>query len=153
MKSLGKNLPQADARAGRYISRQAGYAKDYKAEFTQGEGEEQEYYDLHISLLTDAYTNPIGRVVVLHQITKLKQDQAELERARDQLEVVVSERTDELRRAIEQLQEELVAANTGGKTVRGCDRIGTRCDVRAGPIGQDPADQRHGRAAIRLPAG
>ncbi len=44
----------------------------------------------------------------LHQITQHKQDQAELERARDQLEVVVSERTEELKQAIEQLQQELV---------------------------------------------
>ncbi len=103
---LGKNLHQLMPELAVHI-KQAGYAKDYIAEFTEGEGEEQEFYDLHISLLTDAYTNPIGRVVVLHQITKLKQDQAELERARDQLELVVLERTDELRRAVDQLQEEL----------------------------------------------
>ena len=105
-KPLGKNMSQVMPELAVHI-KMAGLAKEYTEEFSQGEGEEQQYYDLHISLLTDAYTNPIGRVVVFHQITKLKQDQAELEQARNQLEVIVAERTDELRRAIGQLQEEL----------------------------------------------
>jgi two-component system sensor histidine kinase UhpB len=105
--SLGRNLSQVMPDLAGYIKK-SGFAKEYIAEYTEGEGEGLQYYDLHISLLSDAYNNPIGRVVVLHQITKLKQDQAELERARDQLELVVSERTDELRRAIEQLQDELI---------------------------------------------
>ncbi len=105
--SLGKNLSLAMPDLVEHVKK-AGFAKEYIAEFTQAESEELQYYDLHISLLSDAYTNPIGHVVVLHQITKLKQVQAELERARDQLELIVSERTDELRRAIEQLQEELI---------------------------------------------
>jgi PAS domain S-box-containing protein len=106
-KSLGKNLSMVMPELDEHVKK-AGYASEYNAEFTQGEGVDLQYYDLHISLLSDPYTNPIGHVVVLHLITKLKQDQAELERARDQLEFVVSERTDELRRAIEQLREELV---------------------------------------------
>lgn len=105
--SLGKNLAEMIPELDEHVKK-AGLAREYNTEFAQGEGEDLEYYDLHISLLSDPYTNPIGHVVVLHLITKLKQDQAELVRARDQLEVVVSERTDELRRAIEQLQEELV---------------------------------------------
>ena len=105
--SLGKNLSQVIPELVTHL-KQAGQAGEYKAEFSQGEGPYQEYYDLHISLLKDPYTNPIGRVVVLHQITQHKRDQAELERARDQLEAIVSERTEALRRAIEQLQQELV---------------------------------------------
>ncbi len=105
--ALSKNLAVVMPELDEYVKK-AGFAREYNTEFTQGEAEDLQYYDLHISLLTDPYTNPIGHVVVLHLITKLKQDQAELERARDQLELVVSERTEELRRAIEQLQEELV---------------------------------------------
>lgn len=105
--ALGKNLSLVMPDLSEHIKK-AGYAKEYIAEFIEGEGKDLQYYDLHISLLSDAYANPIGHVVVLHQITKLKQAQAELERARDQLELVVAERTDELRRAIEQLRKELV---------------------------------------------
>lgn len=105
--SLGKNLSQVMPELVAHIQ-QAGKTNEYKAELSQGEGPDQEFYDLHISLMTDPYTNPIGRVVVLHQITQHKRDQAELERVRDQLEVIVLERTEALRRAIEQLQQELV---------------------------------------------
>ena len=54
---------------------------------------EKSHISMHISMLTDAYKNPIGRVIVLHQITQHKRDQTELKRARDQLEMTVSERT------------------------------------------------------------
>ena len=104
---FGKNLSQVMPEVVDHI-RQAADQVDYKTELIQGEGQTIEYYDLHISLLTDPDSNPIGRVVVLHKITQLKKDQAELERARDQLEAVVSVRTEALRRAIDQLQEELV---------------------------------------------
>ncbi|HEX9090914.1 MAG TPA: histidine kinase N-terminal 7TM domain-containing protein, partial [Anaerolineales bacterium] len=105
--AYGKNLSQVMPKVVDHIS-QAGNQVDYKAELVQGEGQTKEYYDLRISLLADPYSNPIGRVVVLHKITQHKKDQAELERARDQLEAVVSVRTEELRRAIDQLQQELV---------------------------------------------
>jgi PAS domain S-box-containing protein len=112
--SLGKYLSQVTPELMPHI-KQAGFAKEYKAEFNQIEGQGLQYYDLHISLLTDSYKNPIGRVVVLHQITQHKMDQAELERARDQLEVVVSDRTKELNQAIEQLRQELVQRSLAEK--------------------------------------
>ncbi len=112
--SLGKKLSQVTPELMPHI-KQAGFAKEYKAEFIQTEGQGLQYYDLHISLLTDSYKNPIGRVVVLHQITQHKMDQAELERARDQLEVVVSDRTKELKQAIEQLRQELVQRSLAEK--------------------------------------
>ena len=105
--SLGKNISQVLPELVTHI-KQAGNSNEYNAELSQGEGPDQEYYDLHISRLTDPYTNLIGRVVVLHQITQHKQDQAELERTRDQLEAIVSKRTEELRHAIERIREELV---------------------------------------------
>lgn len=103
---LGKSLSLVMPELVDHIG-QAGDECDYKTEIIQGEGQNQEYYDLHISLLTDAYANPIGRVIVLHQITQLKKYQAELEGARDQLETIVSERTEALRQAVEQLKQEL----------------------------------------------
>jgi len=104
--ALGKNLSLVMPALTTHI-RQAGNENEYKAEFIEGEGQTKEYYDLHVSLLVDAYANPIGRVMVLHQITQHKVDQAELERARDQLEAIVSVRTEALKRAIDQLQQEL----------------------------------------------
>ena len=51
-KSLGENLSQGMPELITHIQR-AGHAKEYKAEFTHGEGQDLQYYDLHISLLTD----------------------------------------------------------------------------------------------------
>ncbi len=112
--SMGKNLSQVMPELLTHIN-QAGFAKEYNAEFTQGDGQDRQYYDLHISLLSAASKNPIGRVLVLHQITQHKRDQAELEKSRDQLEVVVSERTKELKQAIEQLRQELVQRSLAEK--------------------------------------
>lgn len=83
-------------------------SKEYQSEITRAEGQDNQYYDLHISLLSDPYANPIGRLVVLHNITPLKQYQTELETA-------VSERTEALRQAIGQLQEELVQRSMAEK--------------------------------------
>jgi PAS domain S-box-containing protein len=104
--SLGKSIAQVMPELSKHIQA-AGLTKDYQAEITQAMGEETQIFDLHISLLPDSYDNPIGRIVVLHQITHLKRNQAELEQARNRLETVVSRRTDELKRAIERLQQEL----------------------------------------------
>jgi|GEM_PF-1020190 len=104
--SLGKKISQVMPELSQHIHL-AGLAKEYQAEINQNTGGDTHTYDLHISLLADAYANPIGRIIVLHQITHLKRGQAELEQTRDRLEVVVARRTEELRRAIERLQEEL----------------------------------------------
>ncbi len=104
---LGLNLAELLPELVEHLSN-AGTTKDYEVEIMRVENPEEQFYDLHISLLTDAYANPIGRVLVLHQITTLKRDQAELARARDRLEVVVSERTEELKQAIDSLQDELL---------------------------------------------
>ena len=112
--ALGKNLSLVMPELATYID-QAGAAKEYKGEITRGEGPDEQFYDLHISLLTDPYTIPIGRVVVLHQITQLKRDHAELERARAHLEVTVMKRTELLMQAIEQLQQELVQRSLAEK--------------------------------------
>jgi len=106
-KALGKNISLSMPAMLPYLKR-AGYEKEYVDEIIQGEGQELQYYDLHISTLTVTPAIPIGRVVVLHQITQHKRDQAELEMARDQLEQIVAQRTEELRRAFQHLQQELI---------------------------------------------
>jgi PAS domain S-box-containing protein len=111
---LGKNLTEVKPELVEPINR-AGEANEYKSEISLGVGDDVQYYDLHISRLTDSYKNPIGRVILLYQITQLKQDQAELERARDQLELIVTERTEALRRAIGRLQQELVQRSLAEK--------------------------------------
>jgi PAS domain S-box-containing protein len=105
-KALGKNISLAMPVMVSHL-KQAGYEKDYIDEITQGEGQDLQYYDLHISPLTVTPAIPIGRVVVLHQITQHKRDQAELEMARDRLEMIVEQRTEELTRAFQHLQQEL----------------------------------------------
>jgi PAS domain S-box-containing protein len=104
--ALGKNVSQIIPELNVYIEH-ARNSDKYKSEFITGHGVDNQYYDLHVSLLRDAHRNSVGRVVVLHQITQFKQDQVELQKARDHLEKVVSERTDALKRAIRQLQMEL----------------------------------------------
>jgi PAS domain S-box-containing protein len=103
---LGKNIIQVRPALGDIIT-QAGDSDEYRTEFVHGEGSEQQYYDLHISLLKDTNKNPIGRLIVLHQITKLKLNQDKLEHLRNQLEATVSDRTEALKQAINKLKQEL----------------------------------------------
>jgi signal transduction histidine kinase len=88
-----------------------------------------DYYDLHISLLTTPSLVPIGRVLVPSD-TQHKRDQAELERARNQLEAVVEQRTEELRQSNEQMRtlalllQELEEAERQELAVELHDRVG-----------------------------
>lgn len=116
--SLGKNISSSMPELASHIN-QAKDVEEYRAELTDGEGLDQQNYDLYISLLRDGNQNPVGRVVVLHQITHFKRDQAELQKARDHLEKVVSERTDALKRAIKQLQLELEQRTLAEKRFEG----------------------------------
>jgi PAS domain S-box-containing protein len=111
---LGKDISKVMPELMGYIDR-AGMSKKYRSELDREEKQEMEFYDLHINLLSDPYSNPIGRLVVLHRITQLKQYQTDLERSRDRLETVVSERTDELRQVIKQLQDELIQRSMAEK--------------------------------------
>lgn len=104
---LGRNIFQVMPELENSFN-QVGDAKEYNAELVRDENTEVQYYDLHISSLTDPHENRIGRVVMLHPITQFKRYQSELERARDQLEATVSERTAELQRVIDLLQKELM---------------------------------------------
>ena len=105
-KSLGKNIILVMPELISHIQ-QAGTTREYQAEISQKIEEEQQTYDLHMSMLTDTNNNSIGRIIVLHQITQFKRGQVKLEQARDRLEAIVTRRTDELRRAVGMLQQEL----------------------------------------------
>ncbi len=113
-KMLGKNISMVMDELVEHIQA-AENSGEYKAEISRGAGEEQKFFDLHISTLTDPYKNPLGHLVVLHEITQLKMDQVELQQARDQLEETVSERTEALRQAIGQLEKELVQRSLAEK--------------------------------------
>ncbi len=79
---------------------QAGDSTEFHAEIVRGEEPDQHFYDMHISPLTGARAERIGRLIVLHIITPHKQEQARLER-------IVSERTEQLRQTVDRLQVEL----------------------------------------------
>ncbi len=65
------------------------------------------YYDLLITPLFDRDSTPIGRLAVFQDVTQRKQQQIQLQKAHDELETRVSERTEELKLANERLLEEL----------------------------------------------
>jgi PAS domain S-box-containing protein len=112
--ALGKNISQVMPELVEAINK-ACDAGEYKDEFSLGNGPEQQYYDLHISRLADVNKNPIGCVIMLHQITQLKRDHAELVKARNELEGMVAERTEALWRAVDRLQQELTERSLAEK--------------------------------------
>jgi PAS domain S-box-containing protein len=86
---------------------QAQPGEEFRVAIAGPAGPEPRFYDLRITPLMGPYPRPIGRLVVCHEITELKQEQARLERARAELEQDVSNRTKELGTAVAQLQAEL----------------------------------------------
>jgi PAS domain S-box-containing protein len=106
-KALGQPLDQVLPELAEWAKR-ADYLQEFQVEITQGEAPSQRFYNLHIAPLRGPYPVSIGRLVVLHEITQHKQEQAQLERARAHLEETVLERTEALRQAVEQLQRELI---------------------------------------------
>ena len=77
------------------------------SEIVLGETEKQRYFDLRISPLRDKWDRLAGRLVVLRDITKRKQAEAVLQKAHDELEQRVEERTTELLVTNEQLKREI----------------------------------------------
>jgi two-component system sensor histidine kinase UhpB len=86
---------------------QARSSEKYRVEIPWGEGQNEGCYDLSISALPDIGGIHIGRLVVFHDITQRKQQEALLEQTRDELEIEVSVRTEELRQANLRLSGEL----------------------------------------------
>lgn len=104
---FGKSLAQVAPELAHWVS-QAGVDEEYQVEFPEGEEPDQHFYDLRVTPLSGPYRRPVGRLIVRHEITQLKQEHRRLERLRAQLEQTVSERTEELRQTVEQLQSELL---------------------------------------------
>ncbi len=79
---------------------QATGTSEFRAEIMRGEGADQQFFEMHVTALTGSHAERIGRLIVLHEITGHKQEQARLEQ-------LVSERTEELRQTVERLLDEL----------------------------------------------
>lgn len=69
---------------------QFGHVFQAQAEITLGEGSEQYIYDMRISPLNDRRGQVIGRVVVLREVTELRQSEEALRRRDDILEAVAA---------------------------------------------------------------
>jgi PAS domain S-box-containing protein len=72
-----------------------------------GNGPNLRFYNLVVSPLFNRQREPIGRLVILSDITQHKRDQAQLEQIRDNLEKQISEQTAVLEQRNLQLQNEL----------------------------------------------
>ena len=77
------------------------------SEIVMGEGNAQRYFDLRITPLYDQHRHLTGHLLVSRDITERKQAEEILQRAHDELEGKVAERTVELIKANEQLKQEI----------------------------------------------
>jgi PAS domain S-box-containing protein len=82
-------------------------AAETHSEIVLGEGEAQRYFDLRISPLYDRNRRLTGRLFVSRDVTERKQAEEILQKAHDELEKRIKERTAELLRANEQLRQEI----------------------------------------------
>jgi PAS domain S-box-containing protein len=80
---------------------------EMRSEIVVGETGEQHTFDLHITPLHDKRDHLTGRLVVLRDITLRKQAEAVLQKAHDELERRVEERTTKLLVTNEQLKREI----------------------------------------------
>lgn len=85
--------------------------QEAKTEITQLIGNEVRYYALSISPLRNRQELFTGRLIVLRDITKRKQAEAELENYRQHLEELVKERTKELQESQQRYQALFESAN------------------------------------------
>ena len=63
---------------------------EMRTEISVGEGEAKTYYDLQLSTLRDQANNPVGRLIVLREITQLKKTQQALLDSNHMLEAYAS---------------------------------------------------------------
>jgi len=82
-------------------------ATEAHSETVLGEGVSKRHFDLRISPLYDRHRHLTGRLFVSREITERKQAEEVLQKAHDELEKRVQERTAELLRANEQLKQEI----------------------------------------------
>jgi PAS domain S-box-containing protein len=96
---LGKPIAQVMPELAQWLAQRI-FEGEFREEVSYGEGSDRRTYDLRITPLTGLSSGPVGRLIVGHDITEHKQQEAHLES-------VVSERTETLRETVEQLQREL----------------------------------------------
>lgn len=89
------------------LVKQEGDQDNVRTEIESGSGDARRTYDLQISPLTDREQYPIGRLVVLRDVTHRKQAELVLQNAKVELELRVAERTAALQQVNQQLQREL----------------------------------------------
>jgi len=82
-------------------------ATETRSEISLQQGETKLHFDLRISPLKDRQGHLHGRLIVLHDITERKQAEEKLQKAHDELEERIKERTAELVDANEQLRQEI----------------------------------------------
>jgi PAS domain S-box-containing protein len=81
--------------------------KTHHLELRLGKEPDRLDYEVRVTPLGEAHSPRMGRLVVLHDVTQRKLEKELLRQARDELEVRVTERTEELRRANAQISAEL----------------------------------------------
>ena len=93
-------------RSGSSLEAHAEIALDLSGSEAEAQGEKGDlhHYELHISPLTDQRGNLLGRVMVLHDVTRRKQAEEALRKAHHELEKQVQERTAGLTRRIRDLE-------------------------------------------------
>ncbi len=83
-----------------------------------GREDEQRAYDVRISPLVDGRGRLVSRIVVLHDVSALREANEALRRARDGLEMRVEERTADLKRANRSLQAEIAKRQRAQEVLR-----------------------------------
>lgn len=94
-KLAGKNLSDAIPELRGMVPEEDGVWQ-IKGDVTLSNDGSPQYYELQVMPLTEGVSKVIGRLVVLHDITRRKQEQSQLENAYTELEDRISERTEAL---------------------------------------------------------
>ncbi|HEX9029445.1 MAG TPA: PAS domain S-box protein, partial [Anaerolineales bacterium] len=112
----GQSLEQAVPELAASIDPRESAENTQRLEVSLGAAPDPRAYELRVTPLFDRTTTArVGRVVVLHDVTQRKLEKELLRQARDELEVRVLERTEELRQANQQIGAELAQRSIAEK--------------------------------------
>jgi PAS domain S-box-containing protein len=95
LKLAGRNLSDAIPELRGMVPEEEG-VWHLKGDVTLNKDGSAQYFELQVMPLTEGSSRVIGRLVVLHDITRRRQDQSQLEKAYAELEDRISERTEAL---------------------------------------------------------
>ncbi len=107
--SIGMPLPKFCPALAGFVEGAEHNQNTQRLEISLGEGPNSCDYDVRITRLADPSTAWMGCLVVLHDVTRRKQEKELLRKAHDELELRVAERTEELNYANQQIRIELAA--------------------------------------------